>query len=184
MRARAAIKAAVRDALRQELGLKDGECDVCPPPGRPHPRAGRRFLAVCDGPQTSQHTMSVDSYYTFQVVASMQAGPVPADRLGTGLLDREPGPADLQGGLNDLVESVAAAVFAKQWAIANDADAKMSPAVNGVLEAPRPIGLTSPEEVGYDWFGAEAVKGVRVAGYRAGVTFVCRVMQLQASGTF
>ena len=181
MRVRAALKLAVRDALRQELGLQPGECDVCPPPGRPHPRAGRRFLAVCDGPQTSQHTMSIDSYYTFLVVGSMQAGQAPFDRLGTGLIDAE-------AGINDLIESVAAVVFAKQWAISTDADAKLSPAVNGVLEAPRPTNLTTAEEVGYDWFGAEPpqqARGVRaVAGYRASVAFVCRVMQLQPSGTF
>jgi hypothetical protein len=180
MRLRAALKAAVRDCLRIELGFTAGECEVCPQPGRPFPSAGQRFLAVCDAQQTANHTMSVDSYYTFQVVASVKVGAVPFDRTGVGVIDAEQ-------GVNDLVESVAAVVFAKQWQIVGDANAKLSPAVNGVLEAPRPMNLGTPEEVGFDWFGAEAPQGRggrTVAGYKASVSFICRLMQLQASGTF
>jgi len=152
MRIRAAIKRAIRDAIRQNCNFKQEECDIVAPPGRPHPVAGKWFVGIWDGSRSWEHSGSVMMRMNFNVTVSMKIT-APQDRIGTKELDL----SEQQEGLNEVVGRISSMLFAWQWKIAAEVNSNLAAvtasSVNGILEAPRPLNDGPPEECTADWFG-------------------------------
>ncbi len=177
MRLRAALKRAVRDAIRQYCGFAEGECDITPPPGKPHPRAGRWFVAVWDGPRSWEHSASLMMRLSVNITVSLSVGNTPTDRLGTKAIDQA---SDPQDGLNERVGQIATMLYSQQWSIAQQADNLMSAGpgnsgiVNGILEAGRPLSDTGPEERPHSWWNSlqpQATTVPAAAGYACTLTY-------------
>lgn len=165
---RRALHLAVRDQLRlaapDGLGLRPEECEVTVD-GRPHARAGKRFVAVHPGPRTGgpQNRGGCVWYaFDFLVTLTLRVNE-PLDRVGTALMDRG------EDGLDDLADLVVARLTAAEIAVLTRANATLEATFNqegtrrGMVEGYYFAGDDAAQWVGADWFHAEEGEAVGLA---------------------
>jgi hypothetical protein len=172
-----ALLFATRNSIRKAgFGYGVAECEIIDPPGKPPPRAGNIFVAVCQLAVTSTSVRNLDELYGFSLVLSMRVA-VPLDRVGDQLLAsqlaRKAGPGN--PSFNARVEQL------RSWGHMNWV--LMAAANNMLLDIAPPnaeniYGFVTPAQlrsvetaqlVGPDWFGAEPESGK--TGIKAEIRF-------------
>lgn len=81
-----AYRLAIRDRLREQLELNQGECEI-QEDGRPAPRAGHTFVAIHPGSWNARYPADyhLDEVIGVKVTISLKSGRYPSDTTGRNL---------------------------------------------------------------------------------------------------
>lgn len=158
-----AMALAVRDFLRQHFEWSELDCEVVPPPGRPHPMAGELFIGVTEGGVDNQATESRYDVHRINVVISRRLPYSPQDRWADDVIH------EAIMGLEVEADKVASVLHTWQYAyqVMDMANARIvqlfrNANVYGFTEPLRYLGTSVTEERGGDWFSADP--GARAQG--------------------
>lgn len=94
-----ALLLAVRDHLRQELNLRELDCENTFD-GRPLPMSGESFIAIHPGSWTNDTPECLDERYGIQITVTVRLPRVPQDRWGPELFTKA------AEGLDALLEKI------------------------------------------------------------------------------
>lgn len=165
-RARSALLLSVRDVIRTYCAYESGLCEVCPSPGKPHPRAGKWFVAVCSSPRSWVHNTSIAITMGCKVVITHQCSEAESDRSGLFSLNND-------GGLYDRMGQIANELMNYRYELIQAANVYMaanytgSAGHTGFFEPLIPQSESAEIPCGADWFGGG---NPGVYGYRMELT--------------
>lgn len=159
-----ALLYAVRDNIRNAgWGYDTATCEIAGEQGQPPARCGDIFLAVHQGPTSSEMDNALDEYFGFFLTLTMRVKGIGYDRVGDKLLAsnlaRRGGPNGSRT-FNARMEQLRS-VHHMGWGIIQDANTNLvawepdALAVAGFCEPARYRGMEVPRLVGGEWFWAD-----------------------------
>jgi hypothetical protein len=154
-----ALKAAVVARIKAKLPAYNANNCGSQPDGQPPASCGEVYVAVHAGPVTNEspehelHELS----YAVTATLTMRSGRLPADRVGTGLIDLQP------DGMEERAKAIALAV-AMSYTVLDTA--------NGLLTGQQPfteplrlLNWSQPVKKAADWFSSKAEPGAATPGW-------------------